>query len=561
MICPHCSHDNPAELLTCPNCQARQYLAKLRVTLENVPSKTHYLLPRRYSIGRATENDIAIPDTSVSRQHAVIEYEADDFWIVDLDSTNGSLLNGLPFEHSKLTDADCIQLGSIVLSYYDESDTLLAPVAGLKTEQYVQRELTKLVENQETRASTRDVMLTMLDLMLSLTHAGTGLLYQYGDDGELALKCGRNSDGISLEKYPLGRDDWHLIKTALKEKSLKIEFSESGGNPPLVSDRDGRAWKQLVLPLETGRTDVARKAEIGKDGVTGFCLLTRVKRRQPWSDSRLELLHALGRQMAALLENDMLYREAEEKRQISTELSMAREIQERFQQTALPDIDGLEIAKYLKPCKTISGDYFDVICLSRTLVAIAIGDICGKGVPAALLSSTTLAAIRSQLEFTKSPDQIVRNLNRLFIKSTAESMFLTLFFGIIDMASGVLRYVNAGHPPPILIEPDLGMTELTGTTFALGIMEGEAEQEQTIKFVPGDTLFLYTDGVIDSRNPGKDVYGRSRLKLTIQNYIRTGSNRDSALPQFIHAINAAVDRFRHGCEEEDDTTILMVRRR
>jgi len=263
--------------------------------------------------------------------------------------------------------------------------------------------------------------------------------------------------------------------------------------------------------------------------------------------------------MASVLENDLLYREAEEKRQIATELSMAREIQKRLQETSLPHIEALDTASYLKPCKTISGDYFDIIAISKTEIAIAIGDICGKGVPAALLSTTTLAAIRSQLEYSHSPDEIMHNLNRLFIKSTAESMFLTLFFGILDIDAGVLQYVNAGHPPPILIEPDLTMRELTGTTYALGIMEEESDQERTVKFSHGDTLVLYTDGIIESRNPNKDIYGRKRLKDALMKFLTQTNSTQKELNQLISAVNKDVEQFSYGHEQEDDVTILAIR--
>ena len=122
-----------------------------------------------------------------------------------------------------------------------------------------------------------------------------------------------------------------------------------------------------------------------------------------------------------------------------------------------------------------------------------------------------------------------------------------------------MKYVNAGHPPPILLEPDGTLRELLGTTYALGIMEGESDQEKAIKFAHGDTLLLYTDGVIESRNPAKDIYGRKRLKETLLSCISAAKDRKIELNEIITAVNNDVQEFSFGYEQEDDVTILAIR--
>ena len=239
-----------------------------------------------------------------------------------------------------------------------------------------------------------------------------------------------------------------------------------------------------------------------------MCYFCSEEKSKPISKRKQELLNVLIHQISIAMENEMLVSEAkEEKRRISEQLLAARKIQQKLFSNANQKFETLQVATFVAPCETVGGDYFDIVAISGSKVAIAIGDICGKGLPAALLASTVQAAICSHLEYSTLPSEIIRKLNRLLIKSTADSIFLTLFFGILDLESGILEYINAGHPPPILVRRNNSIEELSATTFALGIFETETEQqktiEKTIKLEAGAILVMYTDGVRGNRNGNK----------------------------------------------------------
>jgi sigma-B regulation protein RsbU (phosphoserine phosphatase) len=198
--------------------------------------------------------------------------------------------------------------------------------------------------------------------------------------------------------------------------------------------------------------------------------------------------------------------------------------------------------------------------ISNSKIGLAIGDICGKGIPAALLSSTVQAAIRSQIEFTTSSGEIITNLNRLLIKSTAESIFLTIFFGILDLSSSVLRYVNAGHPPPVIVSKGHPLNELSATSPPLGIVDSGKLQESEAFMMPGDTLILYTDGIIESRDRNKAIFGRQRLLRTLEE-IALHPKKTPPLGSIVAGIKQELKRFIQSTDQSDDLTLLAIRRK
>ncbi|NIR52668.1 serine/threonine-protein phosphatase, partial [candidate division KSB1 bacterium] len=290
-------------------------------------------------------------------------------------------------------------------------------------------------------------------------------------------------------------------------------------------------------------------------------LLTREREKSEITQRKKELLGTIVQQITFAIENEMLFEQALEKRRIDKELSLAKEIQNKLLPISNPSKEHFEIASFIHPCETVSGDYFDFFAISPTVIGIAIGDICGKGVPAALLTSTVQAAIHSQLEYTESPEQIIRNLNRLLIRNTAESIFLTLFFGLIDLESNQFKYVNAGHPPPIFIQKKSRIKELGGTAPALGVFEGNFDSERSIKFEPGDILVMYTDGLIEGQNPERKIYGRRRLLKQVDVLFSERNTQLDTLNAVVDSITDDIIHFIGGAKQQDDLTLLAVRRR
>ena len=559
MLCKECGHENPAINSTCQNCQAKLYLAKLRITLDSGRHQTHFLFPQNYKLGRGDENEIVIADPSVSRCHAEIKFENGLFFIVDSGSKNGYLLNNSHFKHQELHDLDCIQVGNVLLNFYDQTGRSVP--GKLRTEEFVQEEFFKFSRNRRTEITTDAVLHTMFDLVLSLIHAEKGFLFECNQTIRPKFKFGKNTKRELVAENQLSQTDKLIIDEAIKLRDMKITFNSSDSKSV-----DGSGWQRIAVPLIAGKGGEFQNSEVIHEGLLGVCYFCSEEKSKPISKRKQELLNVLIHQISIAMENEMLVSEAkEEKRRISEQLLAARKIQQKLFSNANQKFETLQVATFVAPCETVGGDYFDIVAISGSKVAIAIGDICGKGLPAALLASTVQAAICSHLEYSTLPSEIIRKLNRLLIKSTADSIFLTLFFGILDLESGILEYINAGHPPPILVRRNNSIEELSATTFALGIFETETEQqktiEKTIKFEAGDILVMYTDGVIENRNGNKKFYGRKRLLKLMQSISATGNIRRRKLETILKNIVDDLSDFSGEERQEDDLTLFAVKRK
>jgi serine phosphatase RsbU (regulator of sigma subunit) len=555
MKCERCHFVNPSTSLTCENCQEKLYRAKLRVTYNSGHDQTFFLLPKKYTLGRGAENNITLEDASVSRLHAEIEYHDGAFVICDKKSKNGSLLNNEHFRMRRLHDLDCIQLGNVVMHFYDEKNNRL-PQKGEVTEEWVLREFFKFSAGKQTKVTTNDVLLTMLDLALSLVHADQALILQFDPLNKLRFKIGKKQQGQTLFENRLSEFDWNIINESIRKREPNIVYKDYA-----KTGSDGPSWSKMAVPLISTKDEKRKKDEMGVDGVLGVFYLTQNRKSKSISPGKMDLLNSIVQQVGFAVENDMLYDQTLAKRKIDEELSLARQIQERMLPIVNPDSQTFDIASYVHPCDAVSGDYFDFIAIGADHIGMAIGDICGKGVPAALLSSTVLAAIRSQVEYTTSPEPIIRNLNRLLIRSTAESIFLTIFFGILDTGTNVIKYINAGHPPPILITKGGVIRELKSTTPALGILEDKFEQENSTEFNSGDLLLLYTDGIIECQNPHKKFYGRKRLLKLLHAMFVEKKPRKIKLETVVNRIMLDVKKFIGGTKQTDDLTLLAIKRR
>jgi len=554
MICKECGHKNPALNLTCENCQAKLYLAKLRIILESGRHQTHFLFPQNYKLGRGDENEIVIADPSVSRCHAEIKFKNGVFSIVDNGSKNGSLLNNSHFKHQELHDLDCIQVGNVLMHFYDENGKSVP--GKLRTEEFVQKEFFKFTKNRRAEITTDDVLQTMFDLVLSLIHAEKGFLFECSQTNNRKFRFGKDAKEELVSENQLSQTDRQIIDEAIKLRDMKITLKGSGSKSGELS-----GWQRIAVPLVAGKGGELQNNGVINDGLLGVCYFCSEKKSKPISERKLELLNAFIHQISIAMENEMLVGEAKESRRISEQLLAARKTQQKLFSNANQKLEALQVATFVAPCETISGDYFDIVSISGSKVAIAIGDICGKGLPAALLASTVQAAIYSQLEYSTSPDEIIRKLNRLLIKSTADSIFLTLFFGILDIESGILKYINAGHPPPVLVRGDNSIEERSATTVALGIFEPESEQEKVIKFEARDILIMYTDGVIEYKNENKKIYGRKRLLKLMQSISATGHIRRRKLETILKNIVDDLTDFSDKKKQEDDLTLVAVKRK
>jgi len=248
------------------------------------------------------------------------------------------------------------------------------------------------------------------------------------------------------------------------------------------------------------------------------------------------------------------YKESLVRVRAEQELTLARRIQRSFLLTQFPELPRIELHALNLSSKEVSGDFYDVVPAGDGRWLLAIADVAGKGVPAALLTSMLQASLRTQAGVTGSVAEILRNINRLVYRSTAVNQFATFFLARVDESNLELRFSNAGHNWPVVFHEDGQREFLVKGGVVVGILEDASFEEEAVVLKPGDRLVFYTDGVSEAQAPNGELFGEDRLYELISALPRTLSAREVT-----DRIVARVHEFLGGAEAGDDITLMVLR--
>jgi len=309
----------------------------------------------------------------------------------------------------------------------------------------------------------------------------------------------------------------------------------------------------LAAPVRTAKRLYGTLVVVGKEQKGGGSVFT--------SDDQ-KLLEAFATQAAVALRNLEMQAAIIEKERLAAELETAVEIQRRIVPSPedLPTVEGFEIHGYNYPCREVGGDYFDVIPLDNARFAFIICDVSGKGLSAALLVSTLQATFHSLLQSSLSLVEIVERANHLLIRNTTAEKFATAFIGIVDTATGLVETINAGHNEPLLVRQDGAIEKLYAGGLILGMFDFASYESQEIALAPGDTIYLYTDGISEATNPGGEEFGDGRL----EELVRSQAHRTP--PELLGEIERRVRDWTHHPRPiegfpHDDFTHLAIRKK
>ncbi|MFC2037798.1 SpoIIE family protein phosphatase, partial [Chloroflexota bacterium] len=283
------------------------------------------------------------------------------------------------------------------------------------------------------------------------------------------------------------------------------------------------------------------------------------RRRSPGgvADS-LPVIKSLAAQISSALHGAKVYAQTLEHEKVARELAMAGQIQASFLPTELPEVAGWQIAATLEPARETSGDFYDLISLPGGRLGIAIADAADKGVGAALYMALCRTLIRTfAAEHPTSPDLVLGATNRRILSDAHAGLFVTVFYGILDPATGKVTYCNAGHNPPYLLgSPGAEQVQrLDRTGMALGVLEDETWTRRTVQLEPGDLLLLYTDGVPEAQDLQGRFFGRERLVEVVLATMASAGSRQQMAENALHALIAQVHQFMGDAPQFDDITL------
>jgi sigma-B regulation protein RsbU (phosphoserine phosphatase) len=302
---------------------------------------------------------------------------------------------------------------------------------------------------------------------------------------------------------------------------------------------------QLLLPLSR------------RDELLGFLSLGAKASEAPYSSADLDLLQSVASQTSLAIENTRLTaavaEQTAERKVLASELAIARDVQQRLFPQVLPSVADIEYCGACRPAREIGGDYYDFLELPGPAFGIAIGDVSGKGVPAALLMAGLQATLRGQTasgEYNLS--QLIGNMNRAVYATSPANRYATFFYGHYQLAQRRLHYVNAGHNAPILLRGQ-EVIRLDAGGPPIGLLPHSEFQSAHIDLQAGDLLLLYTDGISEAMNAAEEEWGEEQL-------IQTCRQSNGATPALLlEKIFAAADQFAAGAAQHDDMTLIVLR--
>ena len=245
---------------------------------------------------------------------------------------------------------------------------------------------------------------------------------------------------------------------------------------------------------------------------------------------------------------------------LKVDLTSASEIQQYFLPRVFPpfpeDSDKLDIFASMEAAKDVGGDFYDFFRIDDDRIALVIGDVCGKGIPAALFMVLSQTIIRSKASQCASAAECMTETNRLLSSYSVESMFVTVFYVIYNTKTGLVTYCNAGHNPPHILHADGSVERLPKTkNVIVGIYDWLKYKEETLQLEHGDTLVMFTDGVTEAMNQAHEEFGTERLNYMLSGLANTNCR------QMVETVKAGLATFVDGAEQHDDITMLVIKRK
>lgn len=344
-------------------------------------------------------------------------------------------------------------------------------------------------------------------------------------------------------------------------QSSSVRYLTNSNEPARLYREDPDAWYLMAGTAERHALD-KMNAELllslpGRNRMMGVMALGPKRSEAAYSSADMKLLQALASQTGLALEVSELARslaaEAAQRERANREMEIAREVQERLFPQEIPELPGAKIAGFCRPALGVGGDYYDVIDLGEGRVGLAVGDVSGKGISAALLMASLRASLRGvTLDGPRDFAKLMHKVNRLVYEASASNRYATFFFASYDPATRRLDCVNAGHNPPVVLRGQETI-RLEADGPVVGLLPTAPYSEQSLTLQPGDLLVLYTDGISEAMTKDDEEWGDERMIAAARASLHKPAN------EVLDDLFSAADRFTAGAPQHDDMTLLVLK--
>jgi phosphoserine phosphatase RsbU/P len=549
----------------------------------------------RTTIGRSARNDLCVEDPFASRLHAEVRRKGDSYWISDLGSANGTMVNGARLRTPALLhDRDQVRIGETEIEYSERADT--APARN-RTSILLSDTIISSTPEATISPGSRNSAANLLSSVETQITPATGQVRPVQDDTlalisrvSLTLLSPRTLEEtlnqvleMVFETVPADRGYVMLLENAGQKtdgapelvcKAMKsrdsstetpvdVQISRSiteqvlkEGKSVLIADaQDDPRFKERRSVVLSGLRSVMAVPLAVETRISGMIYVDSPYQTNRFSERSLQLLTLIAGVAAIRIENVRLLEVQQEQKRLANELAVASEIQLGLHPSTSPQLPFYDLIGVSFPCYEVGGDYYDFIEKSDGRHVVALGDVSGKGTGAALLMSSLHAAVRAHTRTRLSASEVVSEINQYIYDNTASNRYVTLFYSELDPRSHQLTYINAGHNPPLLVRAAGDVTRLDIGGFPLGITPFGDYREGWVELEPGDVMVIYSDGATESLNEKGEEFGEASLIELVQR------NRGRTAAGIRDRIDEALTRFVGNAETVDDLTLVILKRK
>jgi phosphoserine phosphatase RsbU/P len=529
--------------------------------------KTVPLTGDRLSIGRSSAAELCFPeDAGLSRQHFAFESEGESWTVRDLGSKNGTFVNNIPLKAKLiLSPGDRITAGHLVIVFEPDAadpvkgvvvfeggdssspststvvtslegalsnQTMAIQGGGAKSSAPMQALIRAGQELSENRPLA-ELFPVILDLAIEAVNAQRGVLLIL--EGENLAPKAHKGDGFRISTGV--RDRVLKEKNSILVRDAQMDDAFKGR----MSIVEQKVHTMMAVPLQT------------KERIIGLIYVDSPFVLREFTKDDLSLLTVMANVAAIRIENVRLAEIEQTERIMQRELSQAAEIQGRMLPDKAPDVPGTDLAGFNVPCRTVGGDYYDFFPFPDGRVALALGDVSGKGMPASLMMMALHARVQVLAEDPGDLAAFMTRLNKATCAKCPSNRFITFFFCVLDTKTGELTFANAGHNPPIVVRASGEAEMLEGGGCVLGILPIAPYSEMRMKLEKGDMLVLYSDGVTEANDVDHNEYDEERFIEVLKRH------HTEAASEIVNAVMKSVAEFAAGAPQADDITLVVAK--
>lgn len=415
----------------------------------------------------------------------------------------------------------------------------------MKSSEYSIKLLKVLIEAGQLLNSTLKldkILSILLELAVKNLKASRGTIYLLDQNKkELWSQVLKGDKRIEI-RLPLGKGIAGTVAKTGKTINLKDVYKDKRFHKGVDEESGFISKTMLCAPMKDKCGNIIGVFQI-------------LNKRKGWFTKNDEqFLTSLSLPASLAIENARLHLAEIENQRMEKELEVAAQIQKQLLPDKLPKIENIQLSAATIPCRSVGGDFYDIMKFDNNKLALVIADVAGKGIPGALLVSTLQASLHTYLELGLPPQDLVAKLNNIVYKNSTPEKFITFFFCLYDVESSKLEYVNAGHNYPIVVKQNNEIIELKKGGFCLGLLPDVKYESEKTELTHGDVLVLYTDGITEAVNTKREFYNETRLYSLIKSLIQ----KDISIIQ--NTIIEDVKIFSNNLPLVDDLTLVLMKK-